>query len=167
MERAITLAIAKELKKLDKNKFIIIGGPSVPDNIDGKAEKFLKDNPYLDVCIHQEGERTILKLLDEFPNINYESTPNISYIKDNKYFNNKTIPRLKSFENSPSPYLCGVFDNLIKKNPHERWLASWETNRGCPFSCTYCDWGSATNSKVARIDLDRVSRELDWFQKIK
>ena len=36
----ITLAIAKELKKLDKNKFIIIGGPSVPDNIDGKAENF-------------------------------------------------------------------------------------------------------------------------------
>ena len=75
----ITLAIAKELKKLDKNKFIIIGGPSVPDNVDGKAEKFLKENPYLDVCIHQEGERTILKLLDEFPNINYENTPNISY----------------------------------------------------------------------------------------
>ena len=120
----ITLAIAKELKKLDKNKFIIIGGPSVPDNIDGKAEKFLKDNPYLDVCIHQEGERTVSKLLDEFPNINYESTPNISYIKDNKYFNNKTIPRLKSFENSPSPYLCGVFDNLIKKIlMRDGWLA--------------------------------------------
>ena len=163
----ITLAIAKELKKLDKDKFIIIGGPSVPDNVDGKAEKFLKNNPYLDVCIHQEGERTILKLLDEFPNINYENTPNISYLKNNKYFNNKTIPRLKSFENSPSPYLCGVFDNLIKKNPQERWLASWETNRGCPFSCTYCDWGSATNSKVARIDLDRVFRELDWFSKNK
>ena len=163
----ITLAIAKELKKLDKDKFIIIGGPSVPDNVDGKAEKFLKNNPYLDVCIHQEGERTILKLLDEFPNINYENTPNISYLKNNKYFNNKTIPRLKSFENSPSPYLCGVFDDLIKKNPEERWLASWETNRGCPFSCTYCDWGSATNSKVARIDLDRVSRELDWFSKNK
>ena len=49
-------------------KFIIVGGPSVPDNIDGKAEKFLKDNPCIDVCIHQEGERTVLKLLDEFPN---------------------------------------------------------------------------------------------------
>ena len=23
-----------------------------------------------------------------------------------------------------------------------------EANRGCPFSCAYCDWGSATNSKV-------------------
>ena len=33
----ITLAIAKKLKELDKSKFIIIGGPSVPDNIDGRA----------------------------------------------------------------------------------------------------------------------------------
>ena len=163
----ITLEIAKKIKKIDKKKFIIVGGPSVPDNLDGKAEKFLRDNPFIDVCIHQEGERTILKLLDEFPNNNLLDTPNISFFKGNKFYNNKNLVRLKSFENSPSPYLCGIFDNLIKKNPQERWLASWETNRGCPFSCAYCDWGSATNSKVSRIELDRVFRELDWFSKNK
>ncbi len=67
----------------------------------------------------------------------------------------------------PSPYLTGIFDELIKENPEEKWLASWETNRGCPFSCTYCDWGSATNSKVSRMHLDRVYAELDWFSKNK
>ena len=46
-------------------------------------------------------------------------------------------------------------------------MASWETNRGCPFSCAYCDWGSATNSKVARMELDRIFLELDWFSKNK
>ena len=51
---------------------------------------------------------------------------------------------------------------IIEENPNERWLASWETNRGCPFSCAYCDWGSATNSKVARMELDRVFDELDY-----
>ena len=163
----ITLEIAKKIKKIDKKKFIIVGGPSVPDNLDGKAEKFLRDNPFIDVCIHQEGERTILKLLDEFPNNNLPDTPNISYLKDGQFYNNKNLVRLKSFENSPSPYLCGIFDNLIKENPEEKWLASWETNRGCPFSCAYCDWGSATNSKVSRIELDRVFRELDWFSKNK
>ncbi len=163
----ITLAIAKKLKEIDKNKFIIVGGPSVPDNVDNKAEKFLRDNPFIDVCIHQEGERSILKILDEFPGHDLSKTSNISYLRNREYFNNKNLPRLKNFENSPSPYLCGIFDNLIKQNPNERWLASWETNRGCPFSCTYCDWGSATNSKVARIELDRVFRELDWFSKNK
>ncbi len=163
----ISLKIAEELKKKDKNKFIIFGGPSVPDSIEGNAEKFLRKYSFIDVCIHQEGERTVSKLLDDYPNIDYINTPNISYIKNNKFKNNPNIPRLKTFEKAPSPYLCGVFDQLIEENPNERWLASWETNRGCPFSCAYCDWGSATNSKVARMEIDRVFDELDWFSKKK
>ena len=43
----------------------------------------------------------------------------------------------------------------------------WETNRGCPFSCTYCDWGSATASKVSRMDMDKLGKELLWFAKNK
>jgi|TARA_B110000495_G_C23036366_1_gene619097 radical SAM superfamily enzyme YgiQ (UPF0313 family) len=163
----ISLAIAKELKKKDPNKFIIFGGPSVPDNTDNRAELFLKKNKFIDICVHQEGERTSMMLLENFPNSNYEKIPNISYIKENKYFNNPNIPRLKTFEKAPSPYLCGVFDNLIKENPKERWLASWETNRGCPFSCAYCDWGSATNSKVSKMEIDRVFDEMDWFSQNK
>ena len=98
--------------------------------------------------------------------INYEEVPNISWIDKNQaYQNNKNLPRLRDFENVPSPYLTGVFDELIKENPKERWLASWETNRGCPFSCAFCDWGSATASKVSRMHLDRIYKELDWFSK--
>ena len=163
----ISLKIAEELKKKDPDKFIIFGGPSVPDSIDGNAEKFLKENEFIDVCIHQEGERTVSQLLEDYPNKNFKEIPNISYLKNSKFFNNPNIPRLKSFEKAPSPYLCGVFDKIIEENPNERWLASWETNRGCPFSCAYCDWGSATNSKVARMELDRVFDELDWFSKKK
>ena len=33
----ISLKIAEELKKIDPNKLIIFGGPSVPDNIDNKT----------------------------------------------------------------------------------------------------------------------------------
>ena len=163
----ISLAIAKKLKEFDKNKFIIFGGPSVPDNVFGKAEEYLKKNNFIDVLIHQEGERTVLKLLDEYPNNKLNETPNISYFKNKVFKSNKNLPRLKDFEKVPSPYLTGIFDDIIAENPNEKWLASWETNRGCPFSCTYCDWGSATNSKVARMHLDRVYDELDWFSKNK
>ena len=163
----ISLEIAKKLKKYDKSKFIIFGGPSVPDNKFGKAEAYLKKNNFIDILIHQEGERTILKLLDEYPNNKLSETHNISYFENKKYKNIPNLPRLKDFEKVPSPYLTGIFDDLIKENPKEKWLASWETNRGCPFSCTYCDWGSATNSKVARMHLDRVYAELDWFSKNK
>ena len=63
----------------------------------------------------------------------------------------------------PSPYLSGTFDKLMENNKGESWLASWETNRGCPFSCAYCDWGSATNSKVSKMEMERLYDELVWF----
>lgn len=164
----ISLAVAKKLKEYDNNKFIIFGGPSVPDNKFGKAEEYIRKNSFINVLTHQEGERTTLQLLEEYPNNNLKETPNISFLdKDGNYNNTPNLPRLKDFNSVPSPYLTGMFDNLIKENPNERWLASWETNRGCPFSCTYCDWGSATNSKVSRMHLDRVYDELDWFSKNK
>tara|TARA_B100000787_G_scaffold169237_1_gene159870 strand:- start:176 stop:2185 length:2010 start_codon:yes stop_codon:yes gene_type:complete len=164
----ISLAIAKKLKKFNKKIFIVVGGPSVPDNIGGKSEKFLRDNNFIDVIIHQEGERTTLQLLDEFPNNDLENTPNVSFInKKNLYINNANLPRMKDFTHAPSPYLTGVFDKILEENPNERWLASWETNRGCPFSCAFCDWGSATNSKVSRMDLGRVFAEMDWFSQNK
>ena len=59
--------------------------PSVPDNAADRAEKFLRENTFIDVIVHQEGERTTLKLLDEFPN-DLGSTPNISYLNDEGVF---------------------------------------------------------------------------------
>ncbi|MGE3728878.1 MAG: radical SAM protein, partial [Candidatus Sericytochromatia bacterium] len=47
--------------------------------------------------------------------------------------------------------------------PEHEWAILWETARGCPFSCTFCDWGSATQSKVNGFDLNRLKAELDWF----
>jgi hypothetical protein len=42
-----------------------------------------------------------------------------------------------------------------------------ESNRGCPFGCTFCDWGSATNQKVRKFELDRVKDEIEWIGKNK
>src|SRR5262249_49477223 len=47
--------------------------------------------------------------------------------------------------------------------PGTRWYLIWETNRGCPFSCTFCDWGSAVAAKVYTFDLERLQREIDWM----
>ena len=40
-----------------------------------------------------------------------------------------------------------------------------ETTRGCPYSCTFCDWGSLTYSKIKKFNLDRIFSELEWFGK--
>ena len=39
-------------------------------------------------------------------------------------------------------------------------MALWETNRGCPFSCTFCDWGMATGSKVVEFPSEKLDLEI-------
>ena len=88
----ISLAIAKKLKSLKENVLIIFGGPSVPD----KAEKFLKDNRFIDVVSHQEGERTINAILENYPSLDWRKIPGLSYLSGEEMVNNPNLPRLRN-----------------------------------------------------------------------
>jgi len=129
----ISLEIARRL-----NSRIIFGGPHVPKD----TESFLKKYPFIDTACYGEGERASVALLEG---------------------NHWTPSRIDDMNILPSPYLEGTFDPLIKAYPEENWIALWETNRGCPFNCTFCDWGTATKSKVFKFEIDRLYQEMDWF----
>ena len=55
----------------------------------------------------------------------------------------------------------------MEANPNETWLCLWETNRGCPFLCTFCDWGAHFVNKVIKFEMGRLMAELDWFSQHK
>ena len=59
----------------------------------------------------------------------------------------------------PSPYLNGMMDPFLNDM---RLAPIIETNRGCPYSCTYCCWGQATQSKVNRFPLETVQQEIRY-----
>ena len=68
-----------------------------------------------------------------------------------------------------SPYLDGTFDALVEhaqpRTPSDPPLlaAIVETNRGCPFTCTFCDWGQAVHTRVHELPIERVHAELEWI----
>lgn len=158
----ISLEAARRLKALNPNQLIIFGGPQVPD----KAEGFLRSHPFIDVAVHNEGERTFVELLNRFPARDWSQLRGISYIDKNSAFvSTPPVDRMRDLEELPSPFLNGVLDRLIEQQPEEEWIGLWETNRGCPFQCTFCDWGSATAAKVTKFEFDRLKSELDWFAK--
>jgi radical SAM superfamily enzyme YgiQ (UPF0313 family) len=75
-------------------------------------------------------------------------------------------PRLEgdAFAGIGSPYLDGTFEELVARGEiGPIGVAVLETNRGCPFACTFCDWGQATQSKVNELPSERVTRELTWL----
>lgn len=157
----ISLEIARRLKALKPGIVIVFGGPHVPD----QPEAFLRTNPQIDLAVHNEGERTFLKLLEAFPDRQaWQALPGVSMVTaDGGFVRNPNINRVRNLDEIPSPFLEGAFDAIMAANPHESWIGLWETNRGCPFRCTFCDWGSATAAKVTRFGDERLYREVDWF----
>ena len=164
----ISLEVLRRIKTHSPETTIICGGPQVPD----EASQWLETNHFVDVVVHGEGELTFVDLIDSY----WQSLQNgqSTWLKDilgiswrdpedsGAVKRNPPRPRLRDLE-FPSPYLDGTFDELLSANPAESWMALWETNRGCPFSCSFCDWGSATNSKVSRFPENRIRDEIEWM----
>lgn len=155
-----SLLIAKELKRVRPQTLIVFGGPQVPN----RAEPFLRDNPFIDIVCHGEGERVFLQILERSAARDWASIPSISHLGEQGAFvSHPRAPRVPDLSQFPSPFLENVFEPIIEANPDLHWQSAWETNRGCPFGCTFCDWGSAIAGKVYRFDMDRVKAETDWF----
>jgi len=161
----ISLKIAEKVKKNNPDVFIIFGGPQVPFK---EIENFLRTNSFIDIACHGEGEIIFPAILGNYESREWKKVPGLNYIGETGEFIQTALSeRITNFDKVPSPYLKGVFNRLIKENPQIQWIALWETNRGCPFSCAYCDWGSATKNKVYERNLKDLFREIDWFSENK
>ncbi|MBV9763030.1 MAG: radical SAM protein [Acidobacteriaceae bacterium] len=155
-----SLRIASELKRARPQTLIVFGGPQVPN----RAEAFLRENPFIDIVCHGEGERVFFQILQQAGARDWSAIPSVSYLNaEGAFIANPTAPRAQDLSQFPSPFLENVFEPVMRANPDLHWQSAWETNRGCPFGCTFCDWGSAIASKVYRFDMDRVKAETDWF----
>lgn len=163
-----SLALARELKQMAPETLIVFGGPQVPDH----AEAYLKAHAFIDLCCHGPGETVFTELLQKQvesagtfkKNLAQDPLPGISWRDSAGRYHQHPLPqRLKHLDDIPSPYLTGCFDHLLQSHPHIRWIGLWETNRGCPFSCAFCDWGSLTRAKVYRFGMERLQAEIDWF----
>jgi len=159
-----------DLAKAVKDKWpdckIIIGGPSVPNN----DPEFFAKSPWIDYLIHQEGEISFSGLLRSFVNdIDIKEVPGISINYKGKMHTTGPSKRLNDLSGIPSPYTSGLFDDILQKAKKQgiKLNGIIETNRGCPFQCTFCDWGGTTFSKIKKFNMQRITDEIKWFGKNK
>ena len=152
----ITTLLAKKVKKLNPNCLIIFGGPEVPD----LTEDFFQKHPYVDIIVHGEGEYVLANIFEE-----YLKDRDFSKIKglETKEFRTDPEPRIKDLDSLPSPYLTNTDWDLVEDVEGVKYIASWETNRGCPYQCTFCDWGSLTNAKMTKWSEEKLFKEIEWF----
>ena len=152
----ITKYAAEKIKEKNPNCLIIFGGPQIPNHSEG----FFKNHPYVDIIVHGEGELVLSNIFKEFLN-----EKNFLQIKgiETKDFKNEPEDRIRELDKLASPYLTNVVWDLVEKIDDVNFLASWETNRGCPYQCTFCDWGSLTNTKMTNWSQDVLFKEIEWF----
>jgi len=153
-------ALAKAVKERFPNCLVVMGGPHVPV----KSDNFFRENSYADILIHYEGEGAFADILLERlkEEQDYTSIPGLS-VKGENCSSIKTLfrPRFSDLDVIPSPYLTGVFDELMK-HPFS-FHSTIETNRGCGYSCTFCDWGSNILAKLKAFSTERLIEEFYWF----
>lgn len=157
----ISLEIARRLKEINPLVFTVFGGPQVPV----RSQTFLETHPQVSVAIHGEGEQTMLDLFLGWESGRWRTVSGISYIDtQNRYVRRPDQRHIDDLDAIPSPYLSGTFDRLMALYPR-KWIGLLETNRGCPFSCAFCDWGGTVDKKIRHFSAVRVFQELEWFSK--
>lgn len=152
--------LAKEVKLASPTTLVVMGGPQVPD----RSEDFFNEHPYVDVLVHGEGEVAFAAILEaKTQKTDLSHIPGLTLNREGRGVRTGAPARLAELDRLPSPYTSGVFDRLVVSDPSLQWQALQETNRGCPYQCTFCDWGSATFAKVNKFPLDKIKEEIKWF----
>ena len=147
-------ALAKKIKEKYPEAVIVFGGHNVLRDFET-----LEECSAVDVLIYREGEEAFRQLVLAL--LNGESLDGIANIA---FRNGETC--IKTHEEGfclneyPSPYLNGIFDEIA--DGETRFSAILETNRGCPFHCSFCDWGTL-GSKVRLFPMERIKAEMDWI----
>lgn len=150
----LSLTIAREIKRKWPDCLIVFGGAQVPHH----ASLYMAKHPFIDACVRGEGEDPFTEILERFV-----STRDFSGIAGVTWAGGENEDERKferDLDRHPSPYLEGLFDDIVDG---ELFQAIVETNRGCPFKCTFCYWGhGGLTRKYKYFGIDRVKAELDW-----
>ena len=166
--------VASIAKKCNPNVIVTQGGPNFPheEKLQGG---FLAERPYTDIYTILEGEKSctnvVKRVLDSRGNRDqiFASSidgcvfidPKTKNTKNIKMLRGKHLDRIKDLDEIPSPYLNGMLDKFFdgKLTPFI------ETNRGCPFTCSFCHTGNDYFHKLNKFSEKRVKDEIYYIGK--
>ena len=149
--------LCEQYKKINPRGIVIYGGIEVPEDRE-TATQYITERPFVDICFVGQSEKHFEELL-----LNLEK--DWYYIPNTFSINHYNVSKLRNSHMDieiPTPYLDGIFKNLVG-NPNSPTNCVLETNRGCPYGCSFCDWGASTRSKIRKFDLDSIYETIDWI----
>ena len=151
------LDLSRYLKQDNPETKIILGGPEVGP----AAEKYMQENPSIDVIIRGEGEITFTEVLSSFLGASkpLDQVSGITYRAMDGIVTTEPRPLLTNLDEIPSPYLSGI----LKPRNEVTYI---ETYRGCPYRCGFCYEGK-NFSDLRFFQRNGLKKSLLWSCQIK
>jgi radical SAM superfamily enzyme YgiQ (UPF0313 family) len=162
----LSYAFARAIKAHAPATVIVFGGPNYPTDAAEQAG-WLEEHPAVDFYLIKEGEAAFASLAGallsnrcdietvkvlELPSIHARSAGGRLHLS-------KAVERIADLSEIRSPYTSGLLDEFFDG----RLLPIVQTNRGCPFLCTFCIEGDLYYNKVRRNGREKVDGELDYI----
>jgi len=161
--------VIKCCRQISSDTITVIGGPSV-SRISNSYQELLARNPGLDIVSLDHGEKTFADIICRVLSVgmnrkiifDHPIAGCVSRVNGSKSFvRGPDIKDMKGLEKTPSPYLEGYLDKFLAKG---EW-PMLETNRGCPYLCTFCERGDTYFNKLMIRDEDTIYEELTYLAK--
>jgi radical SAM superfamily enzyme YgiQ (UPF0313 family) len=147
------LALAADLKRLLPELLIVAGGPHVQ-----QARDYLGVDP-IDVIFLGEAEISFQQFLDCPDPANWAEIDGLAFLGEAGIITTGARERCRELERFPSP--LDVLELTDADGSPRYDSISYETSRGCPFKCAFCEWGTgAIGSKMYQWPMQRIRD--DW-----
>lgn len=149
--------LAKQIKLINPDCYIVMGGPNIHDQ---DHQFWNKYSSCIDLAVVGEGELSFSKLLQQWPNVDVATIPGAW---TSSYYAGQA-ERIVDLSAMPSPYLAGFYDDIVLREQlnGRNIQAVLQTNRGCPYHCTFCEEGKSYKNKMYFYDYQRMAQEIDW-----
>jgi hypothetical protein len=149
------LSLSRELKAMLPEIQMVAGGPHVQ-----QAEDYLGVDP-IDVIFMGEAEVSFQEFLDCHDRATWSHIDGLAYLEGSQLI--KTTPRARCQELDLFPSPLNVLQLTDDEGRPKYESIAYETSRGCPFKCAFCEWGTgAIGSKMYEWSLPRIRK--DWEQ---
>lgn len=164
--------MAKLAKQCNPSVITVQGGTNFPHKPPQQRE-FLLTRPHTDLYVQLEAElsfseliRRVLVARDGGKGLWEEPIPGCVYLhpetrnsSEPKLVYGELLPRIQDLDLIPSPYLSGWLDPFFDG----RLTPFLETNRGCPFQCSFCHTGATYFQKANLFSIPRVQEEIAYI----
>lgn len=163
-------AVFARTREYAPHALIVGGGPNFTsaNATEAKGLEFFQRVPSCNAFVLNQGERGFVNLLKRYREIDCDldrlaSEPIAGVMvnglsRETGILVDADIEVIKDLDEIPSPYQNGMMDEFLA----EPYVPLLETNRSCPYRCTFCAWGIGTG-KLSRFSTERVFADIDYI----